>query len=148
MHSDSNKHDPFSASSDAPGPPAYPSAGASIRKPFSAKGVRYTPEHRQEVVDFVNSHNAIHGRGGQSEAARKYNLSLLTIAAWLKKSRAAAVVERANHRNTIIDAETSNVLAKMVEYMDLGERIKTAEAEIVQLRARHESLAAQIRQSI
>ena len=48
------------------------------------KGVRYSAEHKQEVVDFVNSFNEANGRGGQSQAAKKYDLSVLTVSAWLK----------------------------------------------------------------
>ncbi len=121
------------------------------RGPFqlraSPKCMNYTPEQRQKVVDFVNSHNSIHGRGGRSEAARRYNLNLLTIAAWLKKSRLSAMARITQHES-IIESSPSNILEKVVEYMELGERIKNAEAEVTQLRARHESLAAQIRQSI
>ena len=50
----------------------------------SKKGVRYTTEQKQEVVDFVSSYNEANGRGGQSQAAKKYSLSVLTVSAWLK----------------------------------------------------------------
>ncbi len=50
----------------------------------SKKGIRYTPEKKQEVVDFVSSYNAANGRGGQSQAAKKFALSVLTVSAWLK----------------------------------------------------------------
>jgi transposase-like protein len=50
----------------------------------SGKGVRYTTEQKQEVVDFVAAYNEANGRGGQSQAAKRYNLSVLTVSAWLK----------------------------------------------------------------
>lgn len=55
-------------------------------KPFGASrmGVRYSPEKKQEVVDFVLSYNAANGRGGQNQAAKKFDLSVLTVSAWLK----------------------------------------------------------------
>jgi hypothetical protein len=43
---------------------------------------------KKEVVDFVTSHNAVHGRGGQNQAAKKFKLSVLTVAAWLKAAGA------------------------------------------------------------
>lgn len=52
------------------------------------KGIRYSPEMKKEVVDFVTSHNAVHGRGGQNQAAKKFKLSVLTVAAWLKAAGA------------------------------------------------------------
>jgi transposase-like protein len=51
----------------------------------ATKGRRYTPAEKKKVVDFVNEHNAANGRGGQSEAAKKFNISQLTIAKWLKQ---------------------------------------------------------------
>lgn len=59
-------------------------AAKAAKKAGSKKGVRYTTEQKQEVVDFVASHNEANGRGGQSQAAKKYNLSVLTVSAWLK----------------------------------------------------------------
>lgn len=141
MHSDSDKHDPSPAAPDAPDHSASQSAGASNR------GARYTIEHRREVVDFVNSHNAIHGRGGQSEAARKYGLSLLTVANWLKKNRVNPI-SPAVTSHTAGALPTETVMRTVAEYMELGQRIKKAEEEIAHLRKRHETLAACIRQNI
>lgn len=59
-------------------------AAKAAKKAGSKKGVRYTTEQKQEVVDFVASYNEANGRGGQSQAAKKYNLSVLTVSAWLK----------------------------------------------------------------
>jgi len=50
----------------------------------SKMGVRYPAEKKQEVVDFVTSYNAANGRGGQNQAVKKFGLSVLTVAAWLK----------------------------------------------------------------
>lgn len=52
--------------------------------------VRYTDAQKKEVVDFVASHNASNGRGGQSAAAKKFKISQITVAAWLKGAGAAA----------------------------------------------------------
>ena len=61
-------------------------AAKAAKSSNGKKGVRYTPEQKQEVVDFVASYNAANGRGGQSQAAKKYSLSVLTVSAWLKAS--------------------------------------------------------------
>lgn len=50
----------------------------------SKMGVRYSGEFKKEVVDFVNSYNETNGRGGQNQAAKKFNLSVLTVSSWLK----------------------------------------------------------------
>jgi transposase-like protein len=57
-------------------------------KPASTKGVRYTDAQKKEVVDFTVNYNAENGRGGQSKAAEKFNISQLTIAGWLKAAGA------------------------------------------------------------
>ncbi|MDP3849321.1 MAG: hypothetical protein Q8Q59_02375 [Luteolibacter sp.] len=85
---------------------AKPAKAAKAAKPAKAaakggkskKGIRYTPEQKQEVVDFVTAYNAANGRGGQSRAADKFKTSVLTVSAWLKaagnkKGTKAAVVK-------------------------------------------------------
>jgi len=52
------------------------------KKPL--KGKRYTPEEKQSVVEFVNSHNEANGRGGVTAAVKKFGTSALTISAWVK----------------------------------------------------------------
>ena len=48
--------------------------------------VRYDQKKKDEVVAFVENHNAKKGRGGQSAAVAKYGISPIMIAAWLKKA--------------------------------------------------------------
>ena len=48
------------------------------------RGIRYTDAQKKEIVDFVVEYNATNGRGGQSTAAEKFQISPLTVAAWLK----------------------------------------------------------------
>jgi transposase-like protein len=48
------------------------------------RGVRYSPEEKKSVIDFVEAYNAKNGRGGQNQAAKKYKVSVLTVSAWLK----------------------------------------------------------------
>jgi transposase len=64
-------------------------------KKASTKGIRYTDAQKKEVVDFATSYNASNGRGGQSKAAEKFNISQLTIAGWLKASGTPAPAKAA-----------------------------------------------------
>ena len=48
--------------------------------------VRYNQKKKDEVVAFVENHNAKKGRGGQSAAVAKYKISPITISSWLKKA--------------------------------------------------------------
>jgi len=61
-------------------------AGGKAKK--GKKGVRYSPEVKQQVVDYVTSYNATNGRGGQNQAAKKFKLSVLTVSSWLKAAGA------------------------------------------------------------
>lgn len=54
------------------------------------RGVRYSPERKKEVVDFVIAYNKANGRGGQNQAAKKFNLSVLTVSSWLKNAGVAS----------------------------------------------------------
>ncbi len=59
----------------------------------SMKGVRYTDAQKQEVIDFATSYNAANGRGGQSKAAEKFNISQISVATWLKAAGAPKSVK-------------------------------------------------------
>lgn len=58
---------------------------------MSAKSSKpdYTDAQKAEVVRFVNQYNTDHGKGGQSEAAKKIGVPPLQIASWLRKSAVA-----------------------------------------------------------
>ena len=57
----------------------------------ASKGKRYTAEEKQQVVDFVNKYNEANGRGGASAASKKFSVSQLTVASWLKSSGSVSV---------------------------------------------------------
>jgi len=61
---------------------------SSNSKKTTTKGKRYTDAEKQEVISFVGKVNAEKGRGGQSAAAEKYNMSVMTVASWLKTGAA------------------------------------------------------------
>jgi transposase-like protein len=72
-------------------PKAKKAAKKTAKKAKGGKakmGIRYPQEFKKEVVDFVESYNATHGRGGQNQAANKFKLSVLTVSAWLKAAGA------------------------------------------------------------
>ncbi len=50
------------------------------------RGKRYSAEDKNKIVAFVVEHNAKNKRGGQLTAAKKFGISQITIASWLKKS--------------------------------------------------------------
>jgi len=55
-----------------------------------AKRKRYTAAQKKKILDFVKEHDAKKGRGGQTAASKKFKVSALSIANWLKGSGASA----------------------------------------------------------
>lgn len=56
------------------------------KKKTPPTGIRYSAAKKKEVIDFVKKYNSANGRGGQSAAARKFEITPLTIAAWLRSA--------------------------------------------------------------
>lgn len=116
-------------------------APKSPNAPKSKKGVRYTPEQKQEVIDFVTDYNAANGRGGQSHAAAKFKLSVLTVATWLKNAGAKSVKgAKAVKASTAPSALTS----KIASLIEVGDQLRKAESETEKLRAKYDALRASI----
>jgi DNA-binding transcriptional regulator YdaS (Cro superfamily) len=68
---------------------------STTTKNKTAKGVRYTDAQKKEIVDFVASHNAANGRGGQSAAVNKFNVSPISVAAWMTSAGATKAAKPA-----------------------------------------------------
>jgi transposase-like protein len=126
----------------------------------SKMGSRYTAEEKQEVIDFVVSYNEANGRGGPSKASQKFSISPLTVVAWLKaagvtvsknaskksgKYVAPSKVGRvAKVARTATTAVSGGINAKLSNLLSLSNQIDSAEAELVQLRAKFSALKASL----
>jgi transposase-like protein len=132
----------------------------AVKAGKSKKGVRYNAEQKQEVVDYVASYNAANGRGGQSHAAAKFGLSVLTVATWLKNAgtsakgtKAKAVVVKAVKAvkaaaPVAVAAVPSGLAAKVASFIAVGEQVRKAEVELQSLRAKLDSLKSSIQASL
>lgn len=121
-------------------------AKGGAKKGSKGAGKRYSAAEKQEVIDFVNSYNASNGRGGQSEAARKFNISILTVSAWLKKSGSKVAKGSKAVAAGKSSAKVSSALtAKVASLIQMSDRIQKAELELAKLRAGYESLKASIK---
>jgi transposase-like protein len=121
-------------------------AKASGKAGKGGRGSRYSADFKQEVVDFVNAYNASKGRGGQSEAARKFKLSILTVSTWLKKGGAKPAVVRKG--KVSVANVNSGLASKVKSLIALGDAVRKAETQVQQLRAKYDALSASIRSSI
>lgn len=136
--------------------PAKPAKAAGASK----MGVRYSPEQKQEVVKFVQDFNAANGRGGQSRAADKFKLSVLTVSAWLKaagvkggkvaKAPKAAKVSKKAAKGAVVKAAKSSaapagLAAKVASLVNISEQVNQAEKELEKLYAKHDAIMASIK---
>lgn len=122
------------------------------RSTGKSRGTRYSEEEKQQIVDFVNAYNAEHGRGGQSAAVREFNLSAITVAAWLKRAgirtggRTAKMIRAGVVPN--VPAISPVIANKVGQLLDVSEEIRKTEVELAKLRAKYDALSVQIRSSI
>ena len=125
--------------------PKAAKAAKAAKAPKSAtsskKGVRYTPEQKQEVVDFVADYNAANGRGGQSQAAKKFKLSVLTVATWLRGAGKKGGKVAAKAVKATAPSALTNKIASLIE---VGDQLRKAESETEKLRAKYDALLAAI----
>jgi hypothetical protein len=108
------------------------------------KGIRYTAELKQEVVDFVVAYNSANGRGGQSQAAKNFNLSVITVSTWLKKGGAKAKVSKVAAKKGSV-AAPAGLVAKVASLVEINEQVRQAETQLEKLYTKHDSIMASIK---
>ena len=109
----------------------------------ASKGKRYTADEKQAVVDFVNKHNAEHGRGGVTAAVKKFGASALTIASWVKAVPGAAKVGKGRGAGSgaVSGSKRGSVLAELFK---LDQVIAGKRKELDALEARFQKLKASL----
>lgn len=112
----------------------------------ATKGKRYSPEEKQEIIDFVQKYNAENGRGGQSAAAKKHGISQLSIASWLKSGGVSAAKGGRGRKSAgaPASAKGGNYSAKLRTLSALAAQIDKAEAELDKLKSKFQSLKASL----
>lgn len=144
---------------------AAPKKAVKAAKPATkmGRGSRYTPEKKQEILDFVAAYNAANGRGGQSQAVAKYKLSPITCASWLKaagmksgkkaakapKAAKAAKAPKAAKAAKAVKpaaaAAPAGLAAKVASLVALNEAVRKAESELEKLYVKHDALMVSIK---
>jgi hypothetical protein len=105
------------------------------------KGKRYTAQERQQVVDFVNQHNEANGRGGATAASKKFGVSQLTVASWLKSGGGDSVRNGRKGAKMAASGSRSSVLAELSK---LDGVIAAKRKELDVLEARFQKLKASL----
>lgn len=118
------------------------SAPMSTSPKKATKGKRYTAEEKNDIIGFVQKYNADNGRGGQSAASKKYGISQLTIASWLKSSDAPAGKRGRKAGASVKASKGGSFSAKLGALSSLAAQIDKAEAELEKLKAKFKALKA------
>jgi transposase-like protein len=116
------------------------------------RGKRYSAEEKSKIIAFVNEHNAKNKRGGQLTAAKKFGISQLTIATWLKKSggkstgKAAAKGAKKTTAKSASKAVSTkgSIEKKLNSLLSLGKEIEKLERDLKAKRAQFDSIKASL----
>jgi transposase-like protein len=109
-----------------------------------AKGKRYSPEEKGEIIKFVQLYNDENGRGGQSVAAKKFSISPLSVGTWMKAAGGSAPVTGAKrgrkpgstNKPKAISVKGGNYFGRLTQISALANQIDKAESEIIKLKSK------------
>ncbi len=110
-------------------------------KNASTKGKRYSDQEKQQVIEFVSQHNAANGRGGATAASKKFGVSQLTVASWLKSVGGNEVGNGRKGGKTVTTSSRAGVLAELAK---LDGVIAAKRKELDALEARFQKLKASL----
>jgi transposase-like protein len=105
------------------------------------KGMRYSLEQKQEVIDFVTDYNSRNGRGGQSHAAKRFGLSVLTVSSWLKGVGAKTKYSRSASVSPGLSSKFHNLV-------ELGAEIRRLETELQSVRHKYDTVRLSIQAAL
>ncbi|WAC18524.1 HAD-IB family phosphatase [Luteolibacter sp. SL250] len=119
------------------------SAPMSTSTKKAPKGKRYTDEEKNDILGFVQKYNDDNGRGGQSAASKKYGISQLTIASWLK-SGASSGAKRGRKGASVKGGKGGSFSSKLNALSALANQIDKAEADLAKLKAKFQALKSDL----
>jgi transposase-like protein len=108
---------------------------ATKNKNDAAKGKRYSPAEKQEILEHVEKINAVKGRGGVTAASRKFKVTQLTISSWLKQAGGTRATTLSPGKSRAGTVNTLRELLALAEKMDpLEKELATLEAQYRKLK--------------
>ncbi len=110
------------------------------------KGRRYSSAEKHHILDFIEEYNQTHGRGGQSQAAAKFRVSVMTISGW-RKSLAGSFRSRKS-AGSINSGVSAALVSKVSNLIEIGNQIRQAETDLAKLKHKFDSLSATIKASL
>lgn len=106
------------------------------------RGKRYTTAFKSKVVKYVSDYNSKHGRGGQSQAAKKFELSQLTVASWLRSPNLTMSVEMTKGKNGTVVGDS--LKQKIHNLLKVSDELRKLDAEATRLRKKHDDIRESI----
>ena len=101
---------------------------------MNKKGTRYPKEKKQEVVNFVLNYNSENkGRGGVANASKKYNITAMTIKAWVDKFGGGVGFIKGSGKADIF-----------IQLAEIQKQIEVKQAELSQLESLSTKLKAKV----
>ncbi len=130
-------------------PAAAPRNRAPNKKKASPKSARrYTDQEKAEIVQFVRDHDKAHGRGGQTAAVKKYGITPITVAKWLKaagtKTRKPVVREETAAPVAVPAHPNENPVVDTRDSLDTLQRMVAIQQQIGELRCEFEGLKGKL----
>jgi transposase len=111
----------------------------STTKINASKGRRYTTKEKAEILAYVDKVNAEKGRGGQMAATKKFKLSPLTIASWIRSGVAAS-----GEAPVAISYSAGPIGKKLAELQSLHGQIAKAEKELERMKSQFAALKGKL----
>ena len=102
-----------------------------MKKKMVSRGKRYTPDERQQVLEFVEEHNVEHGRGGMTTAVKHFGISAVTIRSWLNDNVASTAGASPSHEGDVY----RHIAVLVDEVHMLTAKLEDKKAELEKLRA-------------
>lgn len=104
----------------------------------------HTAEERAKILEYVATFNAKKGRGGQAAAAKKFQVSAITIGTWMKKSGASTPRPRkASSPSAAVTGRTARRSSPLDTFSAKLRRLATIHEEIVRLESTLNKLHAE-----
>ncbi len=142
----------------AAGNTAETASTKTAAKKAAPRGKRYSPEEKQKIIDFIEEHNAKHGRGGQTRAGEEFGVAQLTLASWLKggakktgkkaaKKGAKKAAKKAAAGKAVAESPAATAVtvggslqSKLAKLLELDKSIATAEASLADMKRQFDTL--------
>jgi len=107
----------------------------STSKVNASKGRRYTAKEKAEILAFVDKVNEEKGRGGQLAATKKFKLSPLTIASWIRSG-----VTADGEAPAAASYSAGPIGKKLAELQSIHGQIVKAEKELARMKSQFAAL--------